>query len=67
MVGCRGWANEFTGPALFIEDWEIGGTKLFAPELATGNGQLATHYLDAGSSLLVLKIFALNWGKPLFN
>ena len=28
----------------------------FAPELATGNWQLATHYLDAGSNLLVLKL-----------
>jgi hypothetical protein len=39
----------------------------FAPERATGNWQLATHYLDADSYLLVLRRFGLKWNKPHFN
>jgi hypothetical protein len=34
-------------------------SEILAPEYATGNRQSATHYLDAGSYLLVLKGFDL--------
>jgi hypothetical protein len=38
----------------------------FAPELATGNWQLATHYLDTGSYLLVLKSCRSEIGNSLY-